>query len=41
MLYGSLNIYKDGFIVHTTLNLDFQAKADELMRQGLAGGATR
>ncbi len=36
MLYGSLNIYKDGFIVHTTLNLDFQAKADELMRQGLA-----
>lgn len=36
MLYGSLNIYKDGFIVHTTLNLDFQEKADELMRQGLA-----
>lgn len=35
MLYGSLNIYKDGFIVHTTLNLDFQAKADEYMNQGL------
>jgi penicillin-binding protein 1A len=36
MLYGSLNIYKDGFIVHTTLNLDFQAKADEFMSEGLA-----
>jgi penicillin-binding protein 1A len=36
LLYGSRNIYKDGYIVHTTLNLDFQAKADELMQQGLA-----
>jgi penicillin-binding protein 1A len=36
MLYGSRNIYKDGFIVHTTLNLDFQAKADEVMQQGIA-----
>ena len=36
MLYGSLNIYKDGFIVHTTLNLDYQARADEYMNQGLA-----
>ncbi|MDR3200867.1 MAG: PBP1A family penicillin-binding protein [Spirochaetales bacterium] len=35
LLYGSRNIYKDGYIVHTTLNLDFQAKADELMQQGL------
>jgi penicillin-binding protein 1A len=36
LLYGARNIYKDGYIVHTTLNLDFQAKANELMQQGLA-----
>ena len=36
LLYGSLDIYKDGFIVHTTLNLDFQERADQLMREGIA-----
>ncbi len=36
LLYGSLNIYKDGFIVHTTLNLDFQERADQLMQEGIA-----
>lgn len=36
MLYGSLDLYKDGFVVHTTLDLDFQAAADKYMARGLA-----
>lgn len=36
MLYGSLDIYKDGFTVKTTLDLDFQAAADRQMAIGLA-----
>ncbi len=36
MLYGSLDIYKDGFTVKTTLDLDFQAAADRQMVFGLA-----
>ena len=35
MLYGQQDIYRDGYVVHTTLNLDFQAKADELTQKGL------
>ncbi len=35
MLYGKQDIYRDGYIVHTTLDLDFQAKADELTQKGL------
>jgi len=36
MLYGSLDMYKDGFTVHTTLDLDMQAQADALMSRGIA-----
>ncbi len=36
MLYGSLDIYKDGFVVHTTLDLRYQAAADKYMARGLA-----
>ncbi|HUX37716.1 MAG TPA: PBP1A family penicillin-binding protein, partial [Rectinemataceae bacterium] len=35
MLYGSLDMYKDGFTVHTTLDLDMQAQADALMKRGI------
>lgn len=35
MLYGSLDINRDGFVVHTTLDLDFQDAADRLMKEGL------
>ena len=35
MLYGSLDINRDGFIVHTTLDLDYQEKARERMNEGL------
>jgi penicillin-binding protein 1A len=35
MLYGSLDLYKDGFIVNTTLDLDVQASADAFMKQGI------
>jgi len=35
MLYGSLDLYKDGFVVHTTLDLRFQAAADKFMERGL------
>lgn len=35
MLYGSLDIYKDGFTVHTTLDLDYQAYADRFMARGI------
>ncbi|WP_304243206.1 penicillin-binding protein 1A [Gracilinema caldarium] len=36
MLYGSLDLYKDGFVVKTTLDLNFQAAADRQMALGLA-----
>lgn len=36
MLYGSLDIYKDGFVVNTTLDLDMQAAADLYMTRGIA-----
>ncbi len=35
LLYGSLNLYKDGFVVRTTLDLDVQANADAFMKQGI------
>jgi penicillin-binding protein 1A len=36
MLYGSLDIYKDGFVVHTTLDLSFQDAANKYMARGLS-----
>ncbi|TVR74285.1 MAG: PBP1A family penicillin-binding protein [Spirochaetaceae bacterium] len=35
-LLGSLNINTDGYVVHTTLDLDFQASADRHLRAGIA-----
>ncbi len=35
LLLGSLDINRDGFIVHTTLNLDHQASAERFFRAGL------
>ena len=35
MLYGKQDIYRDGYTVHTTLNLDYQQKADEIVKKGL------
>ncbi len=35
MLYGSLDLYTDGFTVHTTLDLNFQAAADKYVARGL------
>ncbi len=35
MLYGSLDLYKDGFVVNTTLDLDMQAAADRYMKLGI------
>lgn len=37
MLYGSLDINKDGFVVNTTLDLDMQASADAYMKRGIEG----
>jgi penicillin-binding protein 1A len=36
ILLGSLNINTDGYVIHTTLDLDFQQEADRLMRSGIA-----
>ncbi len=35
MLYGSIDMYKAGLIVHTTLNLDYQKIADKVMGKGI------
>jgi len=35
MLYGTLDINRDGFIVHTTMDLGYQTTARELMDKGL------
>jgi penicillin-binding protein 1A len=35
MLYGSIDLYKDGLTIHTTLNLDHQASADKYMARYL------
>ena len=34
-LFGQQNIYRDGYTIHTTLNLDYQREADEHIRKGL------
>jgi penicillin-binding protein 1A len=34
-LYGSLDIYRDGFAVNTTLDLDKQREADAVMAEGI------
>jgi len=34
-LFGQQDIYRDGYTIHTTLNLDYQRKADEQIRRGL------
>jgi len=33
MLYGSVDLFRDGLTVHTTLNLDYQAAADRYMQR--------
>ena len=35
MLYGTQDMLKDGYTVHTTLNLDYQQKADEILSRNL------
>ena len=35
MLYGALDVNRDGFIIHTTLDLDYQEIAEDLMSKGL------
>ena len=35
MLYGSLDINRDGFVIHTTLDLDFQESANKYINEGL------
>jgi penicillin-binding protein 1A len=35
LLFGSVDIYKDGYIVHTTLDLDYQRIADSVMKEGI------
>ncbi len=36
LLLGAMDINREGFVVHTTLDLDFQAHADQLMTQGIS-----
>jgi penicillin-binding protein 1A len=36
MMYGSMDYYRDGYIVHTTLNLRHQEAAEKFMAEGLA-----
>jgi penicillin-binding protein 1A len=35
LMYGSMDYYRDGYTVHTTLDLDFQNAAAKYMEQGL------
>ncbi len=35
MLYGQRNMYRDGYEVHTTLNLDYQKQADVILSRNL------
>jgi penicillin-binding protein 1A len=35
MMYGTMDYYRDGYTVHTTLNLDHQEAAVKFMEQGL------
>ena len=34
-LFGQQDIYRDGYVIHTTLNLDLQAAADKEIAEGL------
>lgn len=36
LLYGTQDVYKDGYTIHTTLDLDFQASADKFVLEKLA-----
>lgn len=36
MMYGTMDIYSDGYTVHTTLNLAHQAAAEEVMQEYIA-----
>jgi penicillin-binding protein 1A len=36
MMYGSMDYYRDGYVVHTTLNLRHQEAAEKFMTEGLA-----
>ena len=36
MLYGAVDINKDGYVVHTSLDLGYQAMADDIMTQAYA-----
>jgi penicillin-binding protein 1A len=36
MMYGSMDYYRDGYVVHTTLNLRHQEAAEKFMAEGLA-----
>jgi penicillin-binding protein 1A len=35
MMYGTRDYYRDGYVVHTTLNLDHQEAAERFMAEGL------
>jgi penicillin-binding protein 1A len=35
LMYGTMDYYRDGYIVHTTLNLEHQQAAERLMTEGL------
>ena len=35
-LFGQQDIYRDGYVIHTTLNLDYQQKADKQVSEGLS-----
>lgn len=37
ILYGSIDYNKDGLTINTTLDLDYQAAADAIMKVGIAG----
>jgi len=38
LMYGSMDYFRDGYIVHTTLNLEHQAAAEKYMAEGLERG---
>ena len=35
MMYGTMDYYRDGYVVHTTLNLKHQEAAEKFMQEGL------
>ena len=41
LLFGSYDYLRDGLVVHTTLNLDFQEAADRIMADGIEDVNTR